>query len=88
MHFDIPKSGNEEDFEMQQELADLIVAKDAGFAYMMSHSTVKAKNSSSWLKAFAINFVYSFLQRNCRDPSTALHIPHMNLIEVGMVYYV
>lgn len=89
VHFDIPKSSdNEMDSDVRQELADLIDAKEAGFAYVMGHSYVKAKKSSSWVKTFAINFAYSFLQRNCRDPSLAFHIPHMNLIEVGMMYYV
>ena len=73
---------------MRKELIDLIDAKDAGVAYVMGHSYVKAAKSSSWAKKFAINYVYTFLQRNCREPSMALHIPHTNLIEVGMVYYV
>ncbi|KAG0556447.1 hypothetical protein M758_11G053200 [Ceratodon purpureus] len=88
VHFNISKSDDETDPEIRQELTDLMDAKEAGIAYVMGHSYVKAKRSSSWLKTFAINFVYSFLHRNCREPSTALHIPHMSLIQVGMVYYV
>lgn len=88
VHFNISKSENETDPEIRQELSDLMDAKEAGIAYVMGHSYVKAKKSSSWLKMFAINFIYSFLHRNCREPSMALHIPHMSLIEVGMVYYV
>jgi len=55
---------------------------------VLGHSYVKVKKSSPWLKRLAINYVYTFLQRNCREPAMALHIPHTSLIEVGMVYYV
>ena len=88
VRFNIPKCNNEADPDIRQELTDLMDAKEAGVAYVMGHSYVNAKKSSSWLKKLAINFVYSFLHRNCRDPSMALHIPHMSLIEVGMLYYV
>jgi KUP system potassium uptake protein len=87
VHFDIPLK-NGIDPEMQKELSDIIEAKEAGIAYVLGHSYVKAKKSSPWLKRFAINYVYTFLQRNCREPAKALHIPHASLIEVGMVYYV
>lgn len=88
VHFNILRSDTDTHPEVRQELRDLMDAKEAGIAYVMGHSYVKAKKSSSWLKKFAINFVYSFLHRNCREPSMALHIPHMSVIQVGMVYYV
>jgi KUP system potassium uptake protein len=74
--------------EVRKELAELASAKEAGVSYVMGHSHVKAMNNSSWLKRVAIDIVYKFLRSNCREPSMALHIPHMSLIEVGMVYYV
>ncbi|XP_024361335.1 potassium transporter 4 isoform X2 [Physcomitrium patens] len=89
VHFNLPKpSDNHVNAEVRKELADLADAKEAGIAYVMGHSYVRAKPSSSWLKKFAINFVYSFLRRNCREPAVALNIPHTSLIQVGMVYYV
>ncbi|CAH8357767.1 unnamed protein product [Eruca vesicaria subsp. sativa] len=73
---------------VREELMDLIGAKEAGVAYVMGHSYVKARKSSSWLKKQAIDIGYSFLRKNCRGPAVALNIPHISLIEVGMVYYV
>ncbi|XP_019161785.1 PREDICTED: potassium transporter 4-like [Ipomoea nil] len=73
---------------VREELVDLIEAKEAGVAYIMGHSYVKARRSSSFLKKIAIDIAYSFLRRNCRAPSVALNIPHISLIEVGMIYYV
>ncbi|KAI3442399.1 Potassium transporter [Psidium guajava] len=73
---------------VRDELVDLFQAKDAGVAYIMGHSYVKARRSSSFLKKLVIDFGYSFLRKNCRGPSVALNIPHISLIEVGMIYYV
>ncbi|XP_022982658.1 potassium transporter 4-like [Cucurbita maxima] len=76
------------DPRVREELMDLIQAKDAGVAYIMGHSYVKARRSSSYLKKLVIDIGYSFLRKNCRGPSVALNIPHISLIEVGMIYYV
>ncbi|XP_021895758.1 potassium transporter 4 [Carica papaya] len=73
---------------VREELMDLIQAKEAGVAYIMGHSYVKARKSSSFLKKLAIDIGYSFLRKNCRGPAVALNIPHISLIEVGMIYYV
>ncbi|XP_010250476.1 PREDICTED: potassium transporter 4 [Nelumbo nucifera] len=76
------------DPSVRDELMDLIQAKEAGVAYIMGHSYVKARRSSSFLKKLVIDIGYSFLRKNCRGPSVALNIPHISLIEVGMIYYV
>lgn len=76
------------DPHVKDELLALVEAKHAGVAYIMGHSYIKARRSSSFLKKFAIDVGYSFLRKNCRGPSVTLHIPHISLIEVGMIYYV
>uniref|UniRef100_A0A0A9I2F4 Potassium transporter n=1 Tax=Arundo donax TaxID=35708 RepID=A0A0A9I2F4_ARUDO len=76
------------DLQVRDELSDLLQAKEAGVAYIIGHSYVKARKNSSFLKTFGINYAYSFLRKNCRGPSVTLHIPHISLIEVGMIYYV
>ncbi|GAA0154262.1 transporter [Lithospermum erythrorhizon] len=73
---------------VREELLDLIQAKEAGVAYIMGHSYVKARRSSSFLKKLVIDIGYSFLRKNCRGPAVALNIPHISLIEVGMIYHV
>lgn len=87
VHFEVPKSPDIQP-AARDELMELIEAKEAGVAYILGHSYVKAKKTSSFLKKFAIDVAYSFLRRNCRGPSIALSIPHISLIEVGMIYYV
>lgn len=87
MRFQLPPNPGM-DPAVRAELVDLIQAKDAGVAYIMGHSYVKARRSSSFLKKLVIDIGYSFLRKNCRGPSVALNIPHISLIEVGMIYYV
>ncbi|KAI4366976.1 hypothetical protein MLD38_022766 [Melastoma candidum] len=76
------------DPSVRDELQELIEAKEAGVAYIMGHSYIKARRSSSFLKKLVIDIGYSFLRKNCRGPAVALNIPHISLIEVGMIYYV
>uniref|UniRef100_A0A0E0JIX3 Potassium transporter n=1 Tax=Oryza punctata TaxID=4537 RepID=A0A0E0JIX3_ORYPU len=76
------------DPRVKEELSALVEAKHAGVAYIMGHSYIKARKSSSLFKKFAINVAYAFLRKNCRGPGVAINIPHISLIEVGMIYYV
>jgi KUP system potassium uptake protein len=91
VHFDIPSSDTDGDgrdhSDVRRELTVLSEAKEAGIAYMMSHSCVKAKMSSSLLKRSAIDYAYTFLRKNSRDPALVFNIPHTSLIEVGMLIH-
>jgi len=88
VRFELPDSGGYMDPQVKEELETLVLAKQAGVAYVMGHSYIKARKSSSFVKKFVIDVAYSFLRKNCRGPSVALSIPHISLIEVGMIYYV
>ncbi|CAA6654240.1 unnamed protein product [Spirodela intermedia] len=87
VRFEIPEAPYQDPL-VKEELAALVEAKHAGVAYVMGHSYIKARKNSSFLKKFAIDVAYSFLRKNCRGPAVALNIPHISLIEVGMIYYV
>ncbi|KAK2419716.1 potassium transporter [Trifolium repens] len=76
------------DMETREELLELMEAKEAGMAFIMSHSYVRAKRGSSWMKRVAINYGYDFLRRNSRGPTYALSLPHASTLEVGMIYHV
>ncbi|KAK6922158.1 Potassium transporter [Dillenia turbinata] len=71
----------------REELWELMEAQDAGIAYILSHSYVRAKKGSSFFKRVVINFGYDFLRRNCRDPTYPLSVPHVSTLEVGMIYH-
>ncbi|XWS65608.1 hypothetical protein CRYUN_Cryun05aG0128300 [Craigia yunnanensis] len=74
--------------QLREELEDLLAAQEAGTAFILGHSHVRAKQGSSVLKRLAINFGYNFLRRNCRGPDVALKVPPVSSLEVGMVYVV
>ncbi|KAA3464600.1 potassium transporter 2-like isoform X1 [Gossypium australe] len=76
------------ELQLREELQDLLAAQEAGTAFILGHSHVRAKQGSSVFKRLAINFGYNFLRRNCRGPDVALKVPPVSLLEVGMVYVV
>ncbi|KAK2982425.1 hypothetical protein RJ640_026268 [Escallonia rubra] len=79
---------SETDIQLREELEDLFAAQQAGTAFILGNSHVKAKQGSSPWKRLAINFGYNFLRRNCRGADVALKVPPASLLEVGMVYVV
>ncbi|KAH6822392.1 K+ uptake permease 6 [Perilla frutescens var. hirtella] len=72
----------------RDELRDLMEAREAGIAYILGHSYVRAKQGSGLVKKMVINLGYDFLRRNCRAPPYALSVPHASTLEVGMVYHI
>ncbi|CAI8585338.1 unnamed protein product [Vicia faba] len=87
VRFSVPESPKI-DLEAKEELEEVIEAREAGIAYIIGHSYMKAKPGSSTIKKIAINFVYEFLRRNSRAPSFVLGVPHASSLEVGMMYQV
>ncbi|KAL9263297.1 Potassium transporter 6-like protein [Drosera capensis] len=72
----------------EEELSDLIEAREAGLAFILGNVYVRAKSGSGLIKRIGLNYVYDFLRRNSRGPSYALNLPHASTLEVGMVYNV
>lgn len=84
VRFAVPESPKM-DGDSMGELRELMQAREAGIAYILGHSYVRAKRGSGLVKRLAINVLYNFLSRNCRAPACALSMPHASTIEVGMV---
>ncbi|KAL2897145.1 Potassium transporter 8 [Bienertia sinuspersici] len=74
--------------EAQEELHELMEARESGMVFILGHSYVRAKSGSSFIKKLAINCGYDFLRRNSRAPTYAISVPHASTLEVGMVYHV
>ncbi|URE30358.1 Potassium transporter [Musa troglodytarum] len=72
----------------REELQELMEAREAGMAFILGHSYVRAKSGSGFVRRFAINYGYDFLRRNSRGPAYAVNIPYASTLEVGMIYYV
>lgn len=78
----------EEDSGVEYELSALREAMDSGFTYLLADGDVRAKKKSWFIKKLVINYLYSFLRRNCRRGTANMSVPHMNVIEVGKTYMV
>ena len=87
VRFVLPESSRI-DRSAEEELTELTEAREAGMAFIMGHSYVRAKAGSSVVKKMAINFGYDFLRRNSRGLCYGLSTPHASTLEVGMVYIV
>ncbi|KAG1364350.1 potassium transporter 10 [Cocos nucifera] len=87
VRFVLPESP-QMDAGVREELQELMEAREAGMAFILGHSYVRAKRGSGWVKRLAIDVVYDFLRRNSRGPGYAVSIPHASTLEVGMIYHV
>ncbi|CAL9063129.1 unnamed protein product [Musa banksii] len=87
VRFVVPES-SDMDSSVREELQELMEAREAGMAFIMGHSDVRAKSGSGLIKRLVIDVGYDFLRRNCRGPAFAVSIPHASTLEVGMVYNV
>ncbi|XP_041011030.1 potassium transporter 6-like [Juglans microcarpa x Juglans regia] len=76
------------DTSAREELQELMEAREAGIAYILGHTYMKAKQGSSMLKKLVINYGYEFLRRNSRAETYAFSHPLASTLEVGMVYRV
>ncbi|KAF8115054.1 hypothetical protein N665_0030s0097 [Sinapis alba] len=78
----------EEEEEEEDELQYLKTCKESGVVHIMGNTVVKARNGSWLPKKIAIDYVYAFLAKICRENSVILHVPHETLLNVGQVFYV
>ncbi|KAH0894318.1 hypothetical protein HID58_056747 [Brassica napus] len=74
--------------EEEDELQYLKTCKESGVVHIMGNTVVKARNGSWLPKKIAIDYVYAFLAKICRENSVILHVPHETLLNVGQVFYV
>ncbi|KAG6529758.1 potassium transporter 6-like isoform X1 [Zingiber officinale] len=88
VRFVLPESPAHINTSEREELQELMEAREAGMAFILGHTELKAKSGSGLIKRFAIDIGYDFLRRNCRGPAYAVNIPHASTLEVGMVYNV
>ncbi|KAM7258797.1 hypothetical protein ACFE04_014538 [Oxalis oulophora] len=65
----------------KDEIMQIINAKESGVAYILGHCYAKAKEPASILKRIAIDVVYGFLSKNCREADVVLNVPHTSLLE-------
>ncbi|KAI0494985.1 hypothetical protein KFK09_025131 [Dendrobium nobile] len=62
--------------------------KDAGMVHILGNTIVRARRDSSPLKKIAVDYIYAFLRRICRENSVMLNLPHESLLNVGQIFYI
>ncbi|KAG5228552.1 Potassium transporter family protein [Salix suchowensis] len=70
------------------ELEFLGVCRDAGVVHILGNTEVLAHRDSKLYKKIAIDYIYAFLRKICRQNSAALNVPHESLLNVGQIIHV
>ncbi|GAA0167510.1 transporter [Lithospermum erythrorhizon] len=73
---------------LEKELSFIRKAKESGVVYLLGHGNIRARKESWFIKKLVINYFYAFLRKNCRRGTANLSVPHTNLMQVGMTYWV
>ncbi|XP_072070034.1 potassium transporter 11-like isoform X3 [Arachis hypogaea] len=69
------------------ELEFLNKCRDAGVVHILGNTVVRTRDSR-FFKKIAINFIYAFLRKICRENSVLFNIPHESLLTVGQICYI
>ena len=70
------------------EIAFLNACRDAGVVHILGNTIIRARRDSGFIKKIAINYMYAFLRKICRENSAIFNVPHESLLNVGQVFYV
>lgn len=70
------------------ELDFLNQSRDAGVVHILGNTIVRARRESWLVKRVAVDYIYAFLRRICRENSVIFNVPHESLLNVGQVFYV
>lgn len=70
------------------EVAFLNSCRDAGVVHILGNTVIRARRDSGLVKKIAINYLYAFLRKICRENSVIFNVPHESLLNVGQVFYV
>ncbi|WOK94742.1 putative potassium transporter 11 isoform X1 [Canna indica] len=72
----------------EDELELLNQCKEAGVVHILGNTVVRARRDSGIVKRIAVNYMYDFLRRICRENSVMFNVPHESLLNVGQIFYV
>ncbi|KAL1562526.1 peroxysomal 3-ketoacyl-CoA thiolase A (THIL) [Salvia divinorum] len=72
----------------EDELEFLSKCRDAGVVHIMGNTVVRARRESRIYKKIAIDYIYAFLRKICRENSVIFNVPHESLLSVGQIFFV
>lgn len=81
-------SGRESGQTEGDELEFMRNCRDAGVVHILGNTVVIARRESRIYKKIAIDYIYAFLRKICRENSVIFNVPHESLLNVGQVFFV
>ncbi|XP_021826538.1 potassium transporter 11-like isoform X4 [Prunus avium] len=76
---------------MQNEIDELEFlnnCRDSGVVHILGNTIVRARRDSRFYKKIAVDYIYAFLRKVCREHSVIFNVPHESLLNVGQIFYV
>ncbi|XP_062199130.1 potassium transporter 18 [Phragmites australis] len=70
------------------EIEFMNACRDTGVVHILGNTIIRARRDSGFVKKIAINYLYAFLRKICRENSAIFNVPHESLLNVGQVFYV
>lgn len=70
------------------ELDFLNRCRDAGVVHILGNTVIRARRDSKFYKKIAVDYIYAFLRKICREHSVIFNVPHESLLNVGQIFYV
>ncbi|RRT65787.1 hypothetical protein B296_00008908 [Ensete ventricosum] len=70
------------------ELEFLNRCKEAGVVHILGNTIVRARRNSGVVNKIAVDYIYAFLRRVCRENSVIFNVPHESLLNVGQMFYI
>ncbi|KAL1830785.1 hypothetical protein DCAR_0100722 [Daucus carota subsp. sativus] len=66
----------------------LNASRDAGVVHILGNTVIRARRDAGFHKKIAIDYIYAFLRKICRENSVIFNVPHESLLNVGQIFYV
>ncbi|KAG4949263.1 hypothetical protein JHK85_043135 [Glycine max] len=88
MNATIQSSGHVSSHTEVDEVEFLNNCRDAGVVHILGNTVVRARRDSRFHKKIAVDYIYAFLRKICRENSVIFNVPHESLLNVGQVFYV
>ncbi|MED6109789.1 Potassium transporter 10 [Stylosanthes scabra] len=84
----VKSSGQRSNQTEVDELEFLNNNRDAGVVHILGNTVVRARRDSRFYKKIAVDYIYAFLRKICRENSVIFNVPHESLLNVGQIFYV
>lgn len=72
--------------ETIHEKQKLDSAAQKGVVFVIGRTILKSNQNNGWFDRFTIDYLYRFLQKNCRAAVSMLQVPPEKTLQVGMLY--